>query len=355
MKNRTRAAHTTRTSTRTAWPAALLILGLALGAASSSRAAGNASEGDPSYPVLDGVIEAGVIRLSEVPSTVTPLPTPRPRMEERWSGRDWDRRWDRGWNRDREWDDGDRDEPFLPTHVEFYPAIDPPWRPGLTEQWRMDRDSSFGVGFGAYLNRVDGFSFLLSQEILNDGWAPTLRFYEGYGFQSEEWSGAAEARIHPFHESLSLGVRWADETAAWPLPQQAISASENFVAAFMTREDFADYLRRESRSYYAAWSPFRDGGLQVAYLDETHESRRRRVARWGIFGGDQEFSSNPEVEEGDWRSLRSRFFWLKHSRESIWVLVAACRSRWMPSGQAGGSAANVASRDCGENTAGNSG
>lgn len=241
----------------------------------------------------------------------------------------WDDTWHEPWNerrtdsrrqRDRDWDaDWDRDDSaWLPTRVEFFPALDPAWRPGITEEWRIDRDSRFGLGFGAYLNRVDGFSPLVSQEIENRGWVPTLRFYEGYGFQSEQWSGAAEALIHPFHESLSLGARWGDETAAWPLPQQAISATENFIAAFMTRDDFPDYLRRESRSYYAAWAPFDEGGVQIAYLDETHESQRRRVARWGIFGGDQRFSSNPEVDEGEWHSLRARVFWLDDSRTTVW-------------------------------------
>jgi hypothetical protein len=198
---------------------------------------------------------------------------------------------------------------------EFFPALDPAWSPAPSDWIRLDQGSRLGFGYGCTLNRVDGFGLLLSQTLDSRSWGPALRAYQGYGFTSEEWSGAIEVAFG--NPVVEVGARWADETTAWPLPRQAITADENLLAAFLSRVDFNDYLRRRGR---AAFFRLRseDSGLALSYLDDEHRSRRRRIAQFGIFGGDRTFDPNPPVDEGQWRLIQLRGYWSQGEEESIW-------------------------------------
>ncbi|MCA9729910.1 MAG: hypothetical protein KC729_19660, partial [Candidatus Eisenbacteria bacterium] len=222
---------------------------------------------------------------------------------------------------DRDWR-GHRDlEPGKQTgelFEEFFPALDPGWAPEASEWIRLDRESRLGFGYGATLNRVDGFGLLLSEELRSRGRGPSLRAYEGYGFTSEEWSGAVEVALHPLVRDLEVGARWADETTAWPIPRQAVTADENFLAAFFSREDFSDYLRRRGRAMFLRYRPNAQHGAAVSYLQETHSSRRRRIAQFGIFGGRERFDSNPPVDEGKWNAIQFRGYWSHGGDPSIW-------------------------------------
>lgn len=233
------------------------------------------------------------------------------------------------WHEPIEGFDGPRKKPF----EAFYPALEPEWTPESSEWFRLDRASRIGFGYGATLNRVDGFSLVLSQELSPRGFGPALRLYEGYGFTSEEWSGAFELALRPGLRELEIGVRLADETIAWPLPQQAITSEENFVAAFFAREDFSDYLRRRGAAGFLRFSPDRERGVALTYLTESHDSRRRRIAEFGIFGGSERFDANPAVEEGDWNAIQLRGYWTGGGGRSLWgpdlsraLLVDAIRS-----------------------------
>lgn len=224
------------------------------------------------------------------------------------------------WGQFREWRGrfSDPDSRRGQTFDEFYPALDPAWTPGSSEWVRLDRSSHLGFGYGATLNRVDGFGFLLSQELRSQGLGPTIRTYQGYGFASEEWSGAIEVAVHPGVRPLEIGVRWADETIAWPLPRQAITADENFAAAFFGREDFSDYLRRRGRAAFLRYSPADNGTIGVTYFAESHDSRRRRIAEFGIFGGHERFDANPKVDEGNWNAIELRGYWTGGGDRSLW-------------------------------------
>ena len=210
--------------------------------------------------------------------------------------------------------DAPRKKPF----DEFYPALAPQWTPESSHWFRLDRAARFGIGYGATLNRVDGVSFVLSQELSPRGFGPAIRLYEGYGLTSEEWSGSFELAVHPFLRDLEVGVRLADETIAWPLPRQAIRSEENFAAAFFAREEFRDYLRRRGAAGFLRFSPDRTRSVALTYLAESHDSRRRRIAEFGIFGGNERFDPNPSVEEGDWNAIQLRGYWTGGGDRSLW-------------------------------------
>lgn len=282
---------------------------------SSTEAAEPATRGSSSLRLLDSWEETGALQLLRARRRLRRLHGSRlePRAYDS-SLRDRNR----GWQDRPRWGSEGVIRAEGRTKSEFFPGLDPGWRPDISGWYRLDRESRAGLGYGATLNRVDGFSFLLSQELRNAGLTPSLRAYEGYGFQSEEWSGAAEVRVHPLHPAISLGARWESETVPWSLPLQAITSDENFVAAFFVRDDFRDYFRRKGSAYFAEWSPYAGQGVQVAYEEETHESLKRGVARWGIFGGRETFSSNPTVDEGDWTMIRARTFWSKGTDDLHW-------------------------------------
>lgn len=197
----------------------------------------------------------------------------------------------------------------------FLPRAEPFWLPAIQERLRLDRESDFGFGLGATVNRVDGASVLSRQAILNEQpWRPSLDFYQGYGFGSERWSGAAEVRVHPGDRNWVVGGRWADETCAWFLPRTATTAEESVLGASMLREDFNDYLRRRGYQTYLRWAPGYDRGVQVSWAQEEQESAARSVARYGPFGGNKRFRGNPEIEAGDWSTLLVRAAWSEAPR-----------------------------------------
>ena len=197
----------------------------------------------------------------------------------------------------------------LPTEREkpFIPGLDPIWAPGIQHSVDLDARSSLGIGGGAAVNRVDGLSILAREVIENRGaWVPSLLFYEGYGTESKEWSGAAELRMRPGARHVNIGARWADETSAFLHPRSILTAQESFAAASLLREDFFDYLNRRSRAAFITWTPSPGTGLELLRSQEEHHSLERVVSRYGPFGGHKRFRTNPAIEEGDWSLLRLR-------------------------------------------------
>lgn len=216
------------------------------------------------------------------------------------------------------WSDWSRsDDAGHAVYEEFRPNPDPGWAPGIQEWEYLDRKARVGYGIGGALNRVDGFSLLAAETIQSRGTGIDLSAYQGYGMAAEEWSGAFELALHPGTRALAVGGRWAEETIAWFLPRQPLTPEESFLAAFVTRHDYSDYLRRRGQAAFARWSTDRTG-LGVTYYDETQRSLRRRVAQFGLFGGNRSFQPNPTIEEGDWRRLEVRGFWATHQGRSLW-------------------------------------
>lgn len=227
---------------------------------------------------------------------------------------------DRPWRRATD-DDGVR-KPVPRNGPEgFLPGFDPPWAPEEAREVRLDPTSSFAWGVGVELNRVDGWTLLARQSLLNRGAMPSISFYEGYATKSEEWSGAAEATLPLGSRAVQLRARWADELVPFFLPAQPLEADENATAAVLLREDYRDYLRRRGQAYSLEWNPRVGHFLQVAFLDETHEAEERRVGRYGLFGGRKLFRDNPEALEGDWQILRARGVISAPTRRASWALA----------------------------------
>jgi hypothetical protein len=202
--------------------------------------------------------------------------------------------------------------------AEFLPSLDPPWGVQGGDSVALGDGSTLFFGGGASMNRVDGFSILGTQGVENQLWLPGIRMYEAYGFSSHRWSGALESAIHPGTPLVSVGVRWFDETAAWPLPIQAVRSDENFAAALFLRDDYMDYLHRRGTGVFVALGHRPGRGLQVLYSDEQDESLHRARARIGPFGGDKRFSPNPLVDEGRWHVLRARGIWAISAGSRTW-------------------------------------
>ncbi len=196
------------------------------------------------------------------------------------------------------------------------PGLDPPWSPQAQHWFRLDSSSEVGFGVEPAVNRVDGLSILARQTIRSRrrAWGPNVTGYEGYGIASERWSGAIDTWLHPGSRAWSVGARWSDETSPHLLPRQPLDAAEHFIAAGLLREDLLDYLRRRGVSYRLEWSPRPNQGLQAAWMDETHRSLERVVARYGLFGGGKRFPLNPEIDEGEYRGLRLRGRWAREER-----------------------------------------
>ena len=221
----------------------------------------------------------------------------------------------------------------------FFTGRDPDRKPGILRWLRLSPRSQLGFGYGPSLDRVDGFGLLVSQEIRTRGWGPSFSFYEAYGTESEEWSGAAEARIFPGNGPVAIGFRWAEETRDLPLPRPAITFTENLLAAFFAREDLRDYYRRDARTYYIRYAfprlpserdrsrPRTGGsrpqlswrsGLILLYHNERQTSVERNVQKLGPFGGDRIFRPNPVIEEGAWDLLQLRASWSPYRPPSVW-------------------------------------
>jgi hypothetical protein len=200
----------------------------------------------------------------------------------------------------------------------FLPDLDPPRAGTTVDSIRLSGGGILEAGGGANMNRVDGFTPLAVEGLLNGSWLPSVRGYEAYGLTSKEWSGAGEVFIHPGTPSVSIGGRWYDETAAWPLPIQAIRPEENLLAALFIREDFYDYLRRRGSGAFAEWGPSPGRDLQFAWFNEKQTGQDRLVGRFGPFGGHKEFRANPPIEEGRWHILRGRLMWAFGPIPNVW-------------------------------------
>jgi hypothetical protein len=200
----------------------------------------------------------------------------------------------------------------------FLPDLDPPRAGVAADSIYLQGGGILEFGGGANMNRVDGFTPTAIEGVLNDSWVPSIQGYEAYGISSSDWSGAGAVFIHPGTPAVSIGGRWYDETAPWPLPVQAIRPEEDLLAALFVREDFYNYLRRRGSAAFAEWGPSPGRGLQVAWFNEKQKSQTRQVARFGPFGGHKEFRSNPPIDEGRWHFARARLLWAFEPIPKAW-------------------------------------
>ncbi len=166
----------------------------------------------------------------------------------------------RRYNRDR-WDD--EDEPFILR----YNRVD-----GLFLGPRLPREYGYGrfLNFGMY-----GFG--------------------GYGFASKEWQYQIGGEFNfNFLGRTTVGLEAHDLTASedeWIIPED-----ENSLAAFLIREDFRDYYKRQGFSAYASQQI---GTLKLTgtYRDVDILSIKKET-NWSLFGGNKRFRNNPAIDEG---------------------------------------------------------
>ena len=81
-----------------------------------------------------------------------------------------------------------------------------------------------------------------------------------------------------------------------------VSEGENTVTALFVRQDYRDYFGREGVSFHIAQYLGSALRFRMDYLVDTYKSLSRNTG-WAIFGGDNQFRSNPAVGEGRMRSV----------------------------------------------------
>jgi hypothetical protein len=128
----------------------------------------------------------------------------------------------------------------------------------------------------------------------------------GYGFKSRGWRGnLGVSRQFAFDEGqlFEIGVEGhnlTDSKDRW-----IIGVGENTAAAILIHEDYRDYFRRMGYGIsadYAVQQDFLTGQVKVEYLADRYRSMENRT-EWSIFGGDKRFRANPEIDEGEMRSI----------------------------------------------------
>ncbi len=178
----------------------------------------------------------------------------------------------------------------------------------LDEDWNWDEDWHGGDRTSALVryNRVEGL--LLGVKMNRDYWrqrrplSAILFGQLGYALSAKE----LEYQIgleQGFSQASRLGLgaeyhRFIDTPDNW-----FINESENYLAAFLLKEDFHDYYLREGGSVYLNQEIGDYIELDFGYHFEQFDSVEKNT-NWALFGGKKDFPENPAMAAGELRSLR---------------------------------------------------
>ena len=77
-----------------------------------------------------------------------------------------------------------------------------------------------------------------------------------------------------------------------------VGGTENTLFALFARTDYRDWYEAKGGAARVLWDPGRDVSLRVSARIETHSSLRTRT-RVSLFGKDDRFRPNPEIDAGD--------------------------------------------------------
>ncbi|MBN1893620.1 BamA/TamA family outer membrane protein [bacterium] len=123
----------------------------------------------------------------------------------------------------------------------------------------------------------------------------------GYAFSAKEFeyrAGIEKGFFESFRFALGAEVhRSMDTQDRWFL-----SEFENSMAAWLIKEDFHDFYFSEGASAYVSQGFGRHLILEARYnVDEW--SPVKKNTNWSLFGGKKRFRDNPEMDEGEIRSM----------------------------------------------------
>jgi len=132
--------------------------------------------------------------------------------------------------------------------------------------------------------------------------------FGGYGFEEKAWRYQIGIDRYFFNRTsyrFEIGANVHDLTDT--RDDWLITPLENSLASFLIHEDFQDFYRRQGYEVHVSQnlSVYLKGTL--AYRNDDYNSVQKNVD-WALFGGDKKFRINPEIDEGNMRSLYGELY-----------------------------------------------
>ena len=202
-------------------------------------------------------------------------------------------------------DDGDQHVSVGLTGISVGPKKGYEWkrkRRKVRHRWDYGLDEE---SFMFRYNRVEGL--FLGLKLNKDEWGyENDAFFDlfghiGYGFANKRACyqiGAQRSILGSFGPVIGIEAHDVTTTEdSWMMP-----TFENSLAAFLIKEDFQDFYRKQGYSAYANLYISEYLKLSGEYHEENHFNLRKNT-NWSIFGGDKEFRQNPGIYEIDYKSL----------------------------------------------------
>lgn len=159
-------------------------------------------------------------------------------------------------------------------------------------------------------NRVQGLYLGLEfpKSIANKYDIVSLHGFAGYGFEEKAWRYQVGVDRYFFNRTsyrFEIGANVHDLTDT--KDDWLITPLENSLASFLIHEDFQDFYRRQGYDVHISQNLtiFLKGTL--AYRNDNYNSVSKNVD-WALFGGDKKFRINPEIDEGNMRSLYGELY-----------------------------------------------
>jgi hypothetical protein len=181
-------------------------------------------------------------------------------------------------------------------------------------RWRRpatDSRTNFDVGLDGTYNRVEGVPIVVGPGI-------NLRVNEGTRFQGDArlilrtgenfsldpgrfgYRARGELVVGQRTSNVGFGIRAFDQiTSVEPWPLRDYEAGW---AAFLLRNDYRDWYRRQGWAVYAAIRPSRAATLTIEGREQDVFSKAENRP-WTLFNGARTWRTNPAVTDGQYRSL----------------------------------------------------
>ena len=162
----------------------------------------------------------------------------------------------------------------------------------------------------ARYNRVQGLFLGLEfpKSIANKYSIVSIHGFGGYGFEEKAWRYQVGIDRYFFNRTsyrFEIGANVHDLTDT--RDDWLITPLENSLASFLIHEDFQDFYRRQGYEVHMSQnlSIYLKG--TIAYRNDDYNSVKKNVD-WALFGGDKKFRINPEIDEGNMRSLYGELY-----------------------------------------------
>lgn len=159
-------------------------------------------------------------------------------------------------------------------------------------------------------NRVQGLFLGLEfpKSIANKYSIVSIHGFGGYGFKEKAWRYQLGIDRYFFDRTsyrFEIGANVHDLTDTRDV--WLITPLENSLASFLIHEDFQDYYQRRGFEIHTSQNLtiFLKGTL--AYRYDDYNSVEKNVD-WALFGGDKKFRINPEIDEGNMRSMYGELY-----------------------------------------------